>query len=85
MSLSEAWPNPFNPTARIALTLRHSEAVRLALYNIQGQEVALIKQADLSAGTHEFLIQGESLASGLYFVQAQSAQTLISRKVLLIK
>jgi len=84
--LEEVFPNPFNATARIKLTVfKNSPGVRVSLFDILGRKRRVIHDGPLSSGTHELEIDGRGLSSGIYFVKARSDAISQTREVLLIK
>jgi hypothetical protein len=83
--LGQNYPNPFNSQTVIEYTLPASQPVDLRIYNTAGEEVALLMQAEQSAGRHQILYNGAALASGLYYYVLRSADGLQTRKMLLIK
>lgn len=68
--LSAAYPNPFNPTTNFTLTLAQSQEVQVAVYNVLGQQVALLHQGNLAAGSTTFHFDAHQLPSGLYLYRA---------------
>ncbi|GBE29326.1 MAG TPA: T9SS type A sorting domain-containing protein [Bacteroidetes bacterium] len=70
-----AYPNPFNAVSTITLTLPQPGDVAVSVYNTLGQEVALLNDATLPAGTHSFTLDASDMASGLYFVRATVQDT----------
>ncbi len=68
--LESAWPNPFNPSTAIALTLPQRADLTVTVYNVMGREVAQLANSRFDAGRHTFQFNGSSLASGVYFVKA---------------
>lgn len=64
--LFQNYPNPFNPATTISYQLSSPGRVRLVVYNLLGQEVARLVDAEREAGFHQELLDGSSLASGLY-------------------
>lgn len=83
--VSEAFPNPFNPSATIRFSVPESTPVRVVLYNALGQKVAVLTDEVYSAGEHALRIDGVGLTSGVYFVNFQSEDFKKSVKVLLLK
>ncbi len=83
--LASVWPNPFNPTTTIGLWLAQEDMLNLSVYNLLGQRVAELHNGQLEAGEHTFLLDGASLASGVYVVSAKTAHGFDSKKVLLLK
>lgn len=65
----KASPNPFNPTTAIDIDITNHMQVRMEVYNVLGQRVAVLNDGLLQAGTHRFSFDAQNLASGLYFVQ----------------
>jgi hypothetical protein len=84
-SLGAPWPNPFNPVAWVPVTLASPAAFTLAVYNLLGQQVGLLHQGPLHAGTHVFPLEARSLASGTYIVVMTCAGRAESRAVTLLR
>lgn len=84
-SLGEPWPNPFNPSTRVALELSRPAELRLSVVNLLGQEVAVLHDGPLAAGASVFLVDGSALGSGLYLLRAEGAGRAETRKLLLVK
>ncbi|NQT34445.1 T9SS type A sorting domain-containing protein [bacterium] len=72
-SLCEAYPNPFNATAVIPFSLPYKATVEIALFDLSGRKVAELVSGDFSAGTHEFILNAEDLAAGMYLYRMESA------------
>ncbi len=85
-ALSEPYPNPFNPTAQVRVSLPQAAPLTVTVFNMHGQEVARLADGISNAGTHEFSVDGSNLASGVYIVRAVSPGHLNqSRKLVLMK
>jgi len=67
--LYQNYPNPFNPetVVRYALPGNSTYHVSLKVYNLLGQEVATLVQADQGPGFYEAKLDGRALSSGVYF------------------
>jgi hypothetical protein len=91
--LYQNYPNPFNPSTTINFRLREPSLVTVAVYNLLGQEVSrLLEAEELEEGyqTLEFVPGG--LATGVYFcridVQGQGEtglRSVVTNKMLLLK
>lgn len=84
-SLEQNFPNPFNPTTEISFALPVESNVRLAVYNIVGEEVATLVSGTLSAGVHKVEFSGADLTSGVYFYRLEANDFTTIRKMILMK
>jgi hypothetical protein len=79
ITLSQNYPNPFNPSTKIRFTIPaaetvHAPSVQLIVYDVLGNEVAILVNEEKPAGTYEVEFNSHSgavrdLASGVYFYQ----------------
>ncbi len=89
--LSQNHPNPFNPNTEIAFALPVASRVRLDIYNIAGQKVSTLVDAQYPAGEHMVVwdgtdARGSAVASGIYLYRIQAGEEFISaRKMVLLK
>ncbi len=67
-SLSDAYPNPFNPSTSIQYEIGNSGFVSLKVYNILGSEVATLVNEFKQAGSYKVKFDATSLPSGIYFI-----------------
>lgn len=95
-SLSQNYPNPFNPTTTIECQLpvqgQSASAVyqtSLRLYNIHGQLVRTIDNGSHGPGIYRFVLDANSLASGVYFYRfnavSSGANYSARKKMILLK
>jgi hypothetical protein len=85
-SLEQNFPNPFNPTTAINYTLPEPARVRMPLYNMQGQQVGLLVDAQIAAGAHSVLYHAGLLPSGIYiYVLEVNGKRMDSRRMTLLK
>jgi len=89
-SLGQNYPNPFNPETRIGFDLPKPSHAVLTVYNVLGEKVDELVNAELPAGAHEVfwkpeLGSGQSHPSGVYFYRLVADEISITRKMLLIK
>ena len=68
--LSPAYPNPFTRQTTIRLTLPAAQPTSIAVWNMLGQQVGLVHQGVLPAGTHRFAFDAAGLPSGVYVIRA---------------
>ena len=70
------YPNPFNPSTRIAFDLPEAAAVRVDVFDLLGRSVLQIPEAPFAAGRrHHVAVDAAALPSGVYLyrVTARSA------------
>lgn len=70
-TLSTPWPNPFNPATHVTFTLTRPGLARLTVHNLLGQEVAVLQDGVLPAGTFRYSWSAAGQASGLYLITLQ--------------
>jgi hypothetical protein len=86
LSLSENYPNPFNPTTNIEFTFPQQGRASLAVYNTLGQQVAVLFNNDVEAGKiYRATFDASSLSSGMYFSILEFNGQKMTRKMLLVK
>ena len=73
--LSQNYPNPFNPSTTISYTIPLESTVSISIYNMLGQQVAILENDVQSPGSHEIVFNAENLSAGvyLYAIKAVSA------------
>ncbi len=79
------YPNPFNPTTTIAYTLRKPQHVRVSVWDLSGQQVALLVDETQSAGYFEVPFEATDLPSGTYFIRLRTAEGVQVRQMILMK
>jgi hypothetical protein len=89
-SLSQNFPNPFNPTTQIRYGLPHQTHVTLTIYNALGQELAQPVDEEQGQGFYEVRWNGtnrEGLAvgSGIYFYRIVAGDYVETRKMALVR
>ena len=65
-SVSDNFPNPFNPRTRIGITLPARENVKVEVFNLLGQSVADVIEETFDAGTNYIDIELNGLPNGFY-------------------
>jgi M6 family metalloprotease-like protein len=84
-NLLTAYPNPFNPSTTIRFNLNDPGNVALKIYNINGQQVAMLVDGHKDAGKHEIVFNTTNLPSGVYFYHLTGKEINVVKKLMLIK
>ena len=84
-SLEQNFPNPFNPSTTIRFSLRYSSGVKLGVYNLLGQLVRQLINAELGAGVYEVRFDASGLPSGVYIYRIQTNHLVDTKRLLLLK
>ncbi len=83
--LHQNYPNPFNPITTISYYLPQNEHVLLKVYNLLGEEIYTLVNADEKAGEHSLNFDGYELASGIYVYKFTAGDFTDTKKMILIK
>ena len=83
--IKDAYPNPFNPSTNLEMTLNVKSDVSIKVYNLTGQLVDVIAEGTFSPSSYKFTWNAENLASGIYFISTKVGNDLKQQKVMLIK
>jgi hypothetical protein len=84
--VDQNYPNPFNPSTTIRFGLQKQGTVNLIVYNILGQQVAvLLHNQVMGAGSHEIRFDASNLASGTYIYRLQAGHNVVNKKMILLK
>ncbi len=83
--LLSAYPNPFNATTTLSLSLSHTSPVSLTVFNLLGQAVYETDLGRLNAGEHRHLYDASELPSGVYLARVQAGEQSQMRKMVLLK
>jgi hypothetical protein len=84
-TLSQNFPNPFNPTTTIRYGVPVRTHLTLTVFNTLGQKVAELVNGEVEAGYHDVQFDASKLASGVYFYQLKAGNRVQARKLLLIR
>jgi hypothetical protein len=83
--LAQNYPNPFNPSTSIKYSVPESGNIRLSVFNIVGEEVAVLANGFSQAGSFEVTFDATNLSTGVYLYKLQSANSVQTKKMMLLK
>jgi Secretion system C-terminal sorting domain len=85
-TLSSAYPNPFNPTTTISVTLPQAADLSVVVFNVAGRQIAELANGPFNAGSHSLTFDASGMSSGLYFVRTTVPGELDQvQKVMLVR
>ncbi len=89
-SLSQNFPNPFNPETEIEYTIPTRTNGSIVVYNAQGRTIRILENGTLESGTHSIIWNSRDehdspVSSGVYFIVLKAGEWIQSRKALLIR
>ena len=83
--LEQNYPNPFNPSTNIKFSVPTTGQVKLAVYNLVGEEIAVLVNEIKEAGFYEVTFNAASLPSGTYFYKLDSPGAIQAKKMVLLR
>jgi len=89
-ALHQNYPNPFNPVTTIRYDVPEQSHVRMEIYNVLGQKVAVVVNGIQDPGFHAVRwngtnMYGNPLSSGMYFYHIQAGDFRSIKKLILVK
>ena len=89
--LNGCYPNPFNPSTTISFSIAEESAwVKINIYNLKGQKVHQLTNAEYSKGLHSLVWngtddKGRALSSGVYMIELNAGSYRKTAKAMLAK
>ncbi len=89
-SLSENYPNPFNPSTKFQIGVPRTSVVDVVVFDLLGRKVRTLLHEERSAGFHTVEWNGlnddnAQVTSGVYFVRMASDKFSATRKIMMMK
>lgn len=84
-SLDQNYPNPFNPTTKISWQSPADGKQTLKVFDVLGNEVAVLVDEFRAAGRYEATFNAGNLASGIYIYRLQAGEFIQTKKMIFMK
>jgi hypothetical protein len=85
-TLSQSYPNPFNPSTTVEFSVARNDRAVVRVFNVLGQEVATLFDGTAEAGKlYQARFDASRMSSGMYFVQLQSNGQSKMQKMVFLK
>ena len=84
-NLAQNFPNPFNPSTTVQYSVANAGLIKIAVYNVIGQEIAELVNEEKQPGTYNVAFDASNLPSGIYFCRMEANDFASTRKMILLK
>ena len=82
LQVSQNFPNPFSNETNISVSLSKGSQLNVEVFNLTGQKVMSRDLGYKPAGHTSFMLQAETLPTGVYFYTVQAGTEKITRKMI---
>jgi photosystem II stability/assembly factor-like uncharacterized protein len=84
-TLSQNFPNPFNPSTKITFSVRSRQHVRLDVFNILGMHIASVADGYYEMGEYTIVWSAAGQPSGVYFYRLSTSEFIETKRMILLK
>ena len=84
-TLYQNYPNPFNPNTNLEFGISKSGFVTLKVYDVLGNEVAVLVNENKAPGYYNIQFDGSNLSSGVYYYRLESKGFVQTKRMMLLK
>ena len=84
-TFEQNYPNPFNQTTKIEFRIADFGFVSLKIYDVLGNEVAILVNEEKEPGVYEIEFDGSKLSSGVYLYRLTAGEFSDVKKLVLLK
>jgi polyhydroxybutyrate depolymerase len=83
--LKQNYPNPFDATTTICFSAPRREKVTLKVFDLLGNEVAILLDEEVGAGEHRVIFESKNLPTGVYFYRLQAGKSVDAKKLVILR
>ena len=83
--VSNAYPNPFNPSTTIDINIPEAGLLNVGVYNLKGQLMSTLVNKNVFPGSYSLAWDASDLTSGLYIFSVNYGDKTYNQKVTLVK
>lgn len=85
IELKQNYPNPFNPVTKINYSIPTNSFVSLKVYDVIGKLITTLVNSQTSPGNYTVEFNAQNFSSGIYFYRLIAGNSILTKKMLLIK
>jgi hypothetical protein len=85
VKVSNAYPNPTTQTTSVDITLNNATELSYKVVDMAGKVMVQANKGMLSAGGHQITIDASTFASGMYYLNIQTAEGTTTKKIIVSK
>ena len=83
--ISNAYPNPFNPSTTIDIDVPEAGMLNVGVYNLKGQLISTLLNETVYPGSYSVTWDGSNITSGLYIFSVSYGDKTYNQKITLVK
>ena len=83
--ISNAYPNPFNPSTEINIDVPKTGMLNVGVYNLKGQLLSTLINETVIPGSYSIIWDASDLTSGLYIFSVTYGEKSYNQKITLVK
>lgn len=84
-SLSQNFPNPFNPNTTISFSIANPGLVSVKIFDVLGEEIMHLVNEYKNSGNYSVNFEASGLSSGIYFYTMNSGNFVSTKKMIVLK
>ena len=85
-TLSQNFPNPFNPMTKINFKLNQSLFTKLTVYDISGKKIKVLFDGHTNEGSYSVSFDGSDFPSGVYLYRLEiDGNVMDAKRMVLLK
>jgi cyclophilin family peptidyl-prolyl cis-trans isomerase len=78
-------PNPFNSNTTIKYRLSIAGTITLKIFDLIGNEIAILEEGNKEQGEHEIVFDGSGLPNGIYYYQLETGNRKEMKKMAIFR
>lgn len=84
-SISNPYPNPFNPSTQLYWSMTEPSNILIEVYNIKGEKLSILTNSYYVPGNYNLTFDGSQFSNGVYFIKYSFNGIIQTQKITLIK